>query len=90
MISSKNRLNQIFLKRRTLAARGAAAVAVIIAGYFGINPWLCSGCRRTCYLLQHPFPLPLSLVFFDKKMNKKEPFLDGSRIVIDAFLYVKI
>jgi hypothetical protein len=22
-------------------------------------------------LLQHPFPLPLSLVFFDKKMNKE-------------------
>jgi hypothetical protein len=25
------------LRKRTLAARGAAAVAVIIAGYFGIN-----------------------------------------------------
>jgi cation/acetate symporter len=52
-----------------LAARGAAAV-VIIAGYFGINSWLCSGCRRTCFAAAS-LSLPLSLVFFDKKMNKE-------------------
>jgi cation/acetate symporter len=34
----KKMINQHLEKKRTLVLCGAAAVAVIIAGYFGINP----------------------------------------------------
>jgi cation/acetate symporter len=88
MISLKNDKPNISEKNER-AARGAAAVAVIIAGYFGINLLVCCRGRRTCFWISRCLIIPSYHSWdFDKKMNKEGAI--AGMIIGRCFLYAEI
>ena len=80
-------------KNELLAARISAGFAVIIAGYFGINPpgFVAAVVALAFGLAAASFFPAIIMGIFYKRMNKEGAVYGyGSWTLFDAFLYVKI